>query len=181
MQRRRLGAALMALALLSTMLVGVAGASDLTPGPLVQVSGTSPFLSCTADAIGTQSGSVFLNSEVEPWIDVNRTNTSNVVGIFQQDRWSNGGSRGLVAGVSLNGGGSFTLVPIPKVTLCSGGTAANGGNYQRATDPWVTFGPDGNLYQLEPVLQRHQSTVHDGGLRPCPAGQQVDERRPHLE
>ena len=40
------------------------------------------------------------------------------------------------------------LVPIPKVTVCSGGTAANGGNYQRATDPWVSFGPDGNLYQL---------------------------------
>ena len=148
MQRRRLGAALTALALLFTMVVGVAGASDLTPGPLVQVSGTSPFLSCTADAIGSQSGTVSLNSEVEPWSDVNRTNTSNVVGIFQQDRWSNGGARGLVAGVSTNGGASFTLVPIPKVTVCSGGTAANGGNYQRATDPWVSFGPSGNLYQL---------------------------------
>ena len=29
-----------------------------------------------------------------------------------------------------------------------GRDAANGGNYQRATDPWVTFGPNGNLYQL---------------------------------
>ena len=148
MHERRLGAALTALALLFTMVVGIAGASDLTTGPLVQVSGTSPFLGCTADAVGTQSGTVYLNSEVEPWIDVNRANTSNVVGIFQQDRWSNGGARGLVAGVSLNGGTSFTLVPIPKVTVCSGGTAANGGNYQRATDPWVTFGPNGNLYQL---------------------------------
>ena len=148
MHGRRLGAALTALALLFTVVVGIAGAGDLTPGPLVQVSGTSPFLSCTADAVGTQSGTVYVNSEVEPWIDVNRANTSNVVGIFQQDRWSNGGARGLVAGVSLNGGASFTLVPIPKVTVCSGGTAANGGNYQRATDPWVTFGPNGNLYQL---------------------------------
>ena len=66
MQRRRLGAALTALALLFTMVVGIAGASDLTPGPLVQVSGTSPFLGCTADAVGTQSGTVYLNSEVEP-------------------------------------------------------------------------------------------------------------------
>ena len=148
MHGRRLGAALTALALLFTVVVGIAGAGDLTPGPLVQVSGTSPFLGCTADAVGTQSGTVYVNSEVEPWIDVNRANTSNVVGIFQQDRWSNGGARGLVAGVSLNGGASFTLVPIPKVTVCSGGTAANGGNYQRATDPWVTFGPNGNLYQL---------------------------------
>ena len=148
MHERRFRAALTALALLFTMVVGVAGATDLTTGPLVQVSGTSPFLGCTADGVGTQSGTVSLNSEVEPWIDVNRANTSNVVGIFQQDRWSNGGARGLVAGVSLDGGTSFTLVPIPKVTVCSGGTAANGGNYQRATDPWVTFGPNGNLYQL---------------------------------
>ena len=148
MRGKRLGAALTSLALLFTMGVGIAGASDLTPGALVQASGTSPFLSCTADAIGSQSGTVYLNSEVEPWIDVNRTNTDNVVGIFQQDRWSNGGARGLVAGVSLNGGASFTLVPIPKVSVCSGGTAANGGNYQRATDPWVSFGPTGNLYQL---------------------------------
>ena len=89
MHRRRLGVTLTAFALLFTVMVSIAGASDLTPGPLVQVSGTSPFLSCTADSIGTQSGTVFLNSEVEPWIDVNRANTSNVVGIFQQDRWSN--------------------------------------------------------------------------------------------
>jgi hypothetical protein len=148
MHSRRLGAPLTVLALVFSMVVGIAGAGDLTPGPLVQVSGTSPFLSCTADAIGSQSGTVFLNSEVEPWIDVNRTNTNNVVAIFQQDRWSNGGARGLVAGVSLNGGAGFTLVPIPKVSVCSGGTAANGGNYQRATDPWVSFGPGGNLYQL---------------------------------
>lgn len=148
MHGRRLGAALVVPALLFTLVVGIAGAGDLTPGPLVQVSGTSPFLSCTADATGSQSGSVFLNSEVEPWIDVNRTNPSNVVGIFQQDRWSNGGARGLVAGVSLNGGTSFALVPIPKVTVCSGGSPANGGNYQRATDPWVSFGPNGHLYQL---------------------------------
>ena len=52
MHGKRLGAALTTLALLFTMGVGIAGASDLTPGPLVQASGTSPFLGCTADAIG---------------------------------------------------------------------------------------------------------------------------------
>ena len=35
-----------------------------------------------------------------------------------------------------------------KTTLCTGGTAANGGGYQRATDPWVSFGPTGIVYQL---------------------------------
>ena len=121
---------------------GTAIADDKTAGPLVQVSGESPFLDCTADGVADQSGEVFLNSEVEPWIDVNPTNAGNVVGIWQQDRWSNGGARGLVTGVSMNGGTSWQEVVIPGITLCSGGI------YDRSTDPWVSFGPDGTLHQL---------------------------------
>lgn len=117
-------------------------AGPLVAEPLVQVSGTSAFLDCTADDVGAQSGTVFLNSEVEPWIDVNPTDPDNVVGIWQQDRWSNGGARGLVTGVSQDGGASWQEVVIPGITLCSGGT------YDRSTDPWVTFGPDGTLHQL---------------------------------
>src|SRR5207247_9540611 len=30
---------------------------------------------------------------------------------------------------------------------CSGGTAANGGDYPRASDPWVDFTPNGDVYQ----------------------------------
>jgi hypothetical protein len=132
-----------------------AAATDLTADPLVQVSGTSPFSDCTADDVAGQSGQVFPDSEVEPWIDVNPTDQDddgivedNIVGMWQQDRWSNGGSRGHVAGVSFNGGSSWTQVVIPNVTRCSGGSADNVGNYQRTTDPWVSFGPDGTLYQL---------------------------------
>ena len=125
-----------------------AAATDLTAGPLVQVSGTSPFAACTADDVAGQSGEVFPNSEVEPWIDVNPTDEENIVGMWQQDRWSNGGSSGHVAGVSVDGGSHWEQVIIPNVTVCSGGTAANGGNYQRTTDPWVSFGPDGTLHQI---------------------------------
>ena len=127
---------------------GLVAAGQFTADPLVLVSGASPFASCTADGVPTQSGTVFRNSEVEPWVDVNPTNPLNVVGIWQQDRWSNGGSRGLVAGVSSNGGVSWNTVVVPKITLCSGGTPANGGDYQRATDPWVSFGADGQVHQL---------------------------------
>jgi hypothetical protein len=137
-----------AAAALALTIVGAGLAGSFTADPIVQASGTTTFAGCTADDAGNQTGTVFPNSEVEPWIDVNPTDAANIVGIWQQDRWSNGGARGLVAGVSLNGGLSFMKVPIPKVTLCSGGTAANGGGYQRATDPWVTFGPNGDLYQL---------------------------------
>jgi hypothetical protein len=127
-------------------LVGVLGlvtgvaAATFVAGPLVQVSGTSAFAGCTADA--GQTGTVYGNSEVEPWLDVNPVNPSNLVGLWQQDRWSNGGARGLVAGVSTTGGATWQQVVIPKLTVCSGGA------YQRATDPWVTFGPTGIAYQL---------------------------------
>jgi BNR/Asp-box repeat protein len=32
-------------------------------------------------------------------------------------------------------------------TRCSGGTAANGGDYPRASDPWVDFTPTGDVFQ----------------------------------
>jgi hypothetical protein len=128
-----------------------AAASDfLNVGPLVQVSGTAPpqIATCTADDVAGQTGTVFPNSEVEPWIDVNPVNPSIITGMWQQDRWSNGGARGHVVGVSTNGGTSWTQVVLPKVTVCSGGTLANFGGYQRTTDPWVSYGPDGKLHQI---------------------------------
>ena len=125
---------------------GAARASSFTVDPLVPVSGPDVFASCTADAVSTQPGTVFPGSVVEPWVAVNPTNPLNIVAGWQQDRWSNGGSRGLVAGVSLDGGATFTQVVPPKVNLCSGGTVANRGDFQRSTDPWLTFAPNGDLY-----------------------------------
>lgn len=140
----------LAIGLLGLGLAGfnAAWAGNFTAGPLVQVSGSSAFSGCTADNVAGQSGTNFPDSEVEPWVDVNPTNSSNIVGAWQQDRWSNGGARGLVAGVSSDGGATWQTVVIPKVTLCSGGTAANGGDFQRATDPWVSFAPNGHIYQV---------------------------------
>ena len=150
------GAALLVL----VVAVGVS-AANFTPGLLVQASGVTTFAACTADNVGGQSGTTFLNSEVEPWVDFNPTDGGNVVGIWQQDRWSNGGARGLVAGVSFDAGASWQSVAIPKVTVCSGG------DYQRATDPWVSFGPNGSFTSL-PCLsttslrrsRRSTSTMH---------------------
>jgi hypothetical protein len=132
-------AAAMLLALVAA--VGVS-ASTFIPGSLVQVSGSSPFVGCTADNVGGQTGTNYLHSEVEPWLDVNPADPDRLVGAWQQDRWSNGGARGLLAGASFDGGTTWQNVAIPGITLCSGG------DYQRATDPWVTFGPDGVVHQL---------------------------------
>jgi hypothetical protein len=107
------------------------------------VSGPSPFASCTIGGPGTN----YVNAEVEPRVAVNPTNPSNIVGVFQQDRWSNGGAHGLVAGVSHDGGTSWSET-WAHFSTCSGGTAANGGNYDRASDPWVSFAPNGDVYQI---------------------------------
>ncbi len=129
-------------AVIALVMSTTAAAAPLTVGPLVQVSGVSPFAGCTADDVKHQSGTNVLHSEVEPWIDANPFTTGNLLGAYQQDRWSNGGARGLVAAASFDGGSTWATVPIPGITLCSGGT------YQRATDPWVSFGPNGRAHQL---------------------------------
>ena len=68
----------------------------------------------------------YVNAEVEPWVDVNPANPSNIIAVWQQDRWSDGGARGLATGYSKNGGATWTTTFAP-FTFCSGGTAANGG------------------------------------------------------
>jgi hypothetical protein len=127
---------------LVTFALGSAAAGPMSTTTPTQVSGTSLFATCTADNVAGQTGTNFANSEVEPWIDVNPDDPDNIVGIWQQDRWSNGGARGLVAGVSSDGGTNWTQVVIPGITDCSGGI------YDRSTDPWVSFSPDGTVHQL---------------------------------
>src|SRR6266852_4921690 len=91
-----------ALIVMATMATS-ASASAFTVAPLKLASGPSPFASCTIGGPGTN----YVNAEVEPWVDINPTNSSNLVGVFQQDRWSNGGAHGLVATFSSDGGATW--------------------------------------------------------------------------
>jgi len=108
-------------------------------GTPVTVSGPSPFAACTAG--GTFTSTNYPGAEVEPFVAVNPTNSSNIVGVFQQDRWSDGGAHGLLAASSFDGGASWSSSFAPFST-CSGGS------YDRASDPWVTFDTAGNAYQI---------------------------------
>jgi hypothetical protein len=143
--RARMEVASLAAALALVVLVATpSAAGPLTVSPLTVVSGPSPFAGCS---IAGQTGTNFLNSEVEPWVEVNPTNPNNLIAVWQQDRWSNGGARGLVTAASYDGGATWTTT-FPHFSTCAGGTAANGGNYERASDPWVTFAPNGDAYQI---------------------------------
>ena len=77
---------------------------------------------------------------------MNPVNPLNIVAVWQQDRWSNGGSRGNVVGTSFNGGSTWTIVTATKSSLCTAGSIANGGDLPRATDPWLSFAPNGDVY-----------------------------------
>ncbi len=125
---------------------GSAIAGTLQLVSLTVVSGPSPF---TPGCNGApQTGTLYPNAEVEPWVEVNPTNSNNIVGAWQQDRWSNGGANSLMAGVTLNGGKTWSRVVIPHITRCAGGNASNGGDYERASDPWLSFAPNGHLYHV---------------------------------
>jgi BNR repeat-like domain len=121
-------------------------ARALTRSPLQVVSVSSPFADCDISGLAA-GGTNFLNAEVEPWVDANPTDANNLIAVWQQDRWSNGGARGLLTAVTHDGGASWGTT-FPHFSTCAGGTEANGGNYERSSDPWVTFAPNGDAYQI---------------------------------
>jgi hypothetical protein len=89
----------------------------------------------------------YRDSEVEPFVAVNPADLTNVIGVWQQDRWSDGGAHGLVAGFSTNGGQSFSESALP-FDACAAPTNPVASLFTRASDPWVSIGPDGTAYAI---------------------------------
>lgn len=150
----------------ATAVAGAHVATATVTGPLVQVSGASPFgplANCgnfpTQVPIFPPSVN-FVDSEVEPWVVANPTDADNIVAYWQQDRWSDGGSRGNVAGVSFDGGSSWEIVPVPGLTDCTDGP------WERASDPWLSFSPDGTLHQMSLVFQTDPPSGEPLGFGP---------------
>jgi hypothetical protein len=136
----RIGLLALLPAALMLNLAGVASAATFTAP--ATVSGPSPYAGCT---VGATPGAVnFPNAEVEPWVTVNPANPDNIVGVWQQDRWSDGGSHGLAGTYSLDGGLSWNEFTQPFSACAPGGLA----RFDRASDPWVSFGPDGTAYSV---------------------------------
>jgi hypothetical protein len=103
---------------------------------LVTVSGPSPYASCLNAG---EPGKNFVNAEVEPYVAVNPHLAGNIVGVWQQDRWNNGGAHGLVAGFSTDGGATWGETTLP-FSVCAPNAILDpftGAPYGRASDPWV--------------------------------------------
>lgn len=138
---------------LSTITRGRSAALDAQPAPqadpVFRVSTATPFVA-NCDG-GLSGGTAFANAEVEPQAAANPRNLRNLVGAWQQDRWSNGGSRGIVTAASFDGGKTWTQRAMP-FSRCGGGNAGNGGNFERASDPWVSVSPDGTVHLMALVF-----------------------------
>ena len=108
----------------------------------VPVSGPSPYAACSSND-NNLTGRTYLNAEVEPQVAVQG---NRAIAAFHQDRKSNGGAHGIGTAYSTDGGASWTEIPIP-LTACSNPDAQPAlSNMWRASDPWVSFGPDGIAY-----------------------------------
>jgi hypothetical protein len=150
------------------------GASNATP--------FNPFARCVG--VGTSpTGTNYPDTEPEPWLARNRAFTRNFAGTIQQDRWSDGGAKGLIAAFSFNGGESWRDValpfskcavpyysPSPCPTDGTGSTRPCTLPYDRASDPWNDFGPDGKGYAVSISFNANDNanavgaaTTTDGG------------------
>jgi hypothetical protein len=134
--------AAMAAVLLLTSAAAAEGAFEL-----VRASGPSPFAPGCNGAPPTDTGTLYRNAEVEPYVSVDTRNSKHIIGVWQQDRWSNGGANGLLTGVSRDGGQSWKRT-FAHFTRCAGGNSSNGGDFERASDPWVSFSPNGTAQQI---------------------------------
>jgi hypothetical protein len=143
---------LAAIAILAIVPVVAANTLVATAPIAVSATAASPFgaTSCTNEDLAVQQShsTLFLNSELEPFVATNPGNLADLVGAYQQDRWNDGGSRGIVSAMSTNSGTSWTTNTTTKSSFCTGGTVANGGDFQRATDPWTSISPNGVAYLM---------------------------------
>ena len=113
------------------------------PG-LVAVSESASWNSSCQGPSG-RFGVVFTNAEVEPSIAIDPANPQHLIGVWQRDRWSNGGANGIVSAATFDGGQTWVRSSA-KFSRCTQGT------YDRATDPWVTIGPGGTAWQIAYVF-----------------------------
>jgi hypothetical protein len=148
-----------------TLAMGAAAASATTystTGPTLASGTGTPFgAGCGGPGENLSGGLNYPGTEVEPWFEVNPQDPMDLVGFWQQDRWSDGGAHGLVAGVSHDGGTTWAKT-WPAFSNCAGGA-----NYERSSDPWLSWSPSpanglGTLHAIS--ISFDDSTAHNAVL-----------------
>ena len=81
---------------------------------------------------------------------------------------------GLRTGYSFDGGLTWSVTQT-AFSRCTGGNAVNGGDYARASDPWITIGPDGIAYQI--AIAFNGNTFAEGSSSAVLASRSTDGGR----
>src|SRR3954447_16280940 len=138
-----------ALFVAALMIPVAASAQDYSAGaPVLASPATSPLPDpCPYQAESADQVN-YKDTEVEPQGAVNPTDPNNVIGVFQEERWSDGGAHGLLAAVSMNGGLGYAN-NWAEFSACSDKPETDYFEHlPRATDPWVSFDKAGRAYQV---------------------------------
>lgn len=107
---------------------------------LERISGASPYARCQ----GGGGGKNYSGSQLQAVIaGIPRTSPTRpeLLTVWAQDPWSNGGARGLMAAVSTNGGRRWRARPVPF-----GACARKRSSILRVGSPSLAIGPDGMAY-----------------------------------
>src|SRR5690348_2879917 len=153
-----LGVAALAAVVLTAVAVG-AGAVTVSPTP--RVFDTSTCAAVDSSQVALVPGTVnYLNSEEEPYVAVDPTDDSHLVGVWQEDRWNDGGANGLATSYSTNGGSGWSSAQAFPFTTCFG---AGSLPYERASDPWVSIGKGKPGNSCSPATA-DCSTVYASGI-----------------
>ncbi len=82
------------------------------------------------------------DTEVEPHVAVDPNDPAIVVAVFQQGRFTDGGSTDPGFAASHDGGRRWAPGSLPGLTVAVGGV------FERASDPVAAIGPDGGVYAV---------------------------------
>ena len=119
----------------------VAGQSALANvDEIVPISDLSPYPPGVYCNETPQTGTVWRNSESEPYLDVDFGWPERMAAIVHQDRWSNGSAQSNATFYSDDGGLTWNLSFTP-ITRCSGGLITGPESFDRASDPWLAVTP----------------------------------------
>ena len=128
------------LAIMTLCFFGIGQSAFAAVDPIVPISGLSPYPIGVDCNVTPQTGTVWRNSETEPYMILNFGQPNRMAAIVHQDRWSNGSAQSTATFYSDDGGltWNFSITPI---TRCSGGLQSGPESFDRASDPWLTVTP----------------------------------------
>jgi hypothetical protein len=177
---------------LALLAAGPARAATATP-----VHGLSPYPNPGGCHGAPESGTLYVNSEVEPWVGDNdmpaaTADPDALVGAWQQDRFSSGGSSGLLVAFSHDGGSNWVVPPLadqPAISNCQDpdGSGTNS-DWERATDPWTDISPNGDMWFMSLSFNDTRnfrnamlvSKSEDGGAHWTEPVELIDDPNPHV-